>query len=161
MKKMENVKVYCKEKLKNYGFRITPQRIKIFSCLVESDSHPTAEMLYQEVRKYFPNISFDTVNRTLLCLADKGLIKIVEAGYGARRFDANLKKHYYFRCLKCKKIIDFESPEYDKIKIPEDVQKKFKIYNQKIILEGICPDCLKKQAIKNSGFSEKDKLNKK
>ena len=143
MKKMENAKVYCKEKLKNHGFRITPQRLKIFNCLLESDSHPTAEMIYQEVRKVFPNISFDTVNRTLLCLADKELIKIVECAYGARHFDANLKKHYHFRCLHCKKIIDFECPEYDNIKVPENVKKKFKVLKQKIVLEGVCPECLR------------------
>ncbi len=140
---MENAEVYCKEKLKNYGFRITPQRLKIFNCLVESDSHPTAEIIYKKVRKEFPNISFDTVNRTLLCLVNKGLVKIVEGGYGARHFDANLKKHYHFRCLHCKKIIDFECPEYDKIKVPENVKKKFKVLRQNIVLEGICPACLR------------------
>ncbi len=140
---MKDTYYYCKEKLNEKGLRITPQRLGIFCCLVNSDSHPTAEFIYKKVRKEFPNISFDTVNRTLLYLVDKGLVKIVEGGYGARHFDANLKKHYHFRCLHCKKIIDFECSEYDKIKVPENVKKKFKVLRQSIVLEGICPECLR------------------
>lgn len=157
---MKNNYNYCKEKLEQKGLRITPQRLSIFCFLTNTNLHPSTEKVYLEVRKEFPNISFDTVNRTMTCLFKNGLLKMVESGYGPRRYDANLKPHYHFRCLECKKIIDFDSPEYDRIKIPEDVQKKFNIYNQKIVLEGICPDCLKKQATKNSNFREKDKLNK-
>lgn len=142
---MKDTYLYCKEKLEEKGLRITPQRLSIFCCLVNTKSHPSAEVVYKTVRKQFPNISFDTVNRTMLCFLENGLIKMVESGYGPRRYDADLKQHYHFRCLECKKIIDFESPEYDNINIPEDIKKRFKVYNQKIILEGICPDCLKRK----------------
>lgn len=135
---------YCKEKLEQSGFRVTPQRISIFYYLLESKEHPSAEMVYDQVKEEFPNISFDTVNRTLLCLVNKELIKLVENGYGPRRFDADLNQHYHFRCRNCKKIIDFNCPEYNQVKIPEDIARKFKVIRQEIILEGICPDCLKK-----------------
>jgi len=105
-------------------------------------------MVYQKVKKEFPNISFDTVNRTLLCLSEKGLIRMVESGYGPRRFDADLKNHYHFRCCKCKRIIDFDCTEYDNIKVPEDVTKRFKVFRQEIILEGICSDCIQKRTVK-------------
>ncbi|MDD3655276.1 MAG: transcriptional repressor [Atribacterota bacterium] len=145
---MEQTVSFCKEKLEQNGFRITPQRIGIFRCLAESRDHPSAEMVYQKVKKEFPNISFDTVNRTLLCLSEKGLIRMVESGYGPRRFDADLKNHYHFRCCKCKRIIDFDCTEYDNIKVPEDVTKRFKVFRQEIILEGICSDCIQKRTVK-------------
>jgi len=145
---VEQTVSFCKEKLEQNGFRITPQRIGIFRCLVESRDHPSAEMVYQKVKKEFPNISFDTVNRTLLCLSEKGLIRMVESGYGPRRFDADLKNHYHFRCCKCKRIIDFDCTEYDNIKVPEDVTKRFKVFRQEIILEGICSDCIQKRTVK-------------
>ena len=144
IKAIENIRLYCQEKLEDKGFRITPQRLGIFHFLVETESHPSAEMVYQEVRKKYPNISFDTVNRTLLCFYRKGLIKMVESGHGPRRFDANLRQHYHFRCMYCKRIIDFTSKEYDDIKVPADIRKKFKVLSQKIILEGICKECLKR-----------------
>jgi len=145
--KLNQKSSYCKEKLEQNSFRITPQRISIFNYLVESKDHPSAEMVYYEVKKEFPYISFDTVNRTLLCFFAKGLIRMVESGYGPRRFDANLKKHYHFRCYNCKRIIDFDCSEYDHIKIPEDINRRFKILKQEIILEGICPDCLQKKEV--------------
>lgn len=141
---MKNTLLCCKEKLENNGLKITPQRLKIFCCLVNSDSHPTAEFIYKKVRKDFPNISFDTVNRTLISLVDKSIARIIEGGYGARHFDANLKHHYHFRCIRCKRIIDFECPEYDNIDIPKDIRDKFMVTKQEIVLEGICPECLEK-----------------
>ncbi len=150
MIQMRNTFLYCKEKLEKNNFRITPQRLSVFCCLVDSKSHPTAEIIYRRVRKEFPNISFDTVNRTLLSLLEKGLIKIVEGGHGARHFDANLKQHYHFRCLKCKKIIDFECIEYDNINIPEDISDKFHVLRKKIILEGVCLECLEKEKNKDN-----------
>lgn len=152
---MNHTASYCKEKLEQNGFRVTPQRISIFRFLVESKEHPSAEMVHDKLKEDFPNISFDTVNRTLLCLAAKGLIRMVEGGYGPRRFDADLKKHYHFRCYQCKRIIDFACPEYDQIKIPEDIARRFKIVRQEIILEGICPDCQKKNTTLSSGAGEK------
>ena len=117
--------------------------------MIESKDHPSAEMVYHRIKREFPNMSFDTVNRTLHCFSEKGLIRKVESGYGPRRFDANLKKHYHFRCCKCKQIIDFVCREYDNIKIPEDVARRFKVLKQEIILEGICPDCLSKNMAKS------------
>ncbi len=149
VKTLDQIATYCQEKLEQSGFRITPQRISIFRCLVESKEHPSAEMVYQKVKKEFPNISFDTVNRTLISLSEKRLIKIVESGYGPRRFDANIQKHYHFRCGKCKRIFDFDCSAFDNIKIPEEIASKFRILRQEIILEGICPDCLHKSNIRN------------
>lgn len=105
-------------------------------------------MVYHRLKKKFPNISFDTVNRTLLCLLEKGLIRLVESGNGPRRFDADLKRHYHFRCCGCKKIIDFDCLEYDNVLIPEDIHKKFKVFRQEIVLEGLCSDCVSKKAFK-------------
>lgn len=152
---MDKIVSYCKERLENKGFKITPQRLSIFCCLVKSKDHPSAEIVYQQVKNEFPNISFDTVNRTLLSLWEKGMIRMVESGYGPRRFDADLKKHHHFRCFNCKKIIDFDCPEYDNIKIPKDIANRYKIFRQEIILEGLCPACLQKEEVVHKFLSKK------
>jgi len=51
------------------GLKVTPQRIAIYRELLQTDEHPSAEMLYEKVKKTFPSISLDTVNRTLLTLS--------------------------------------------------------------------------------------------
>jgi len=60
--KMRQFQVRCKAA----GLKITPQRIEIYRELLLTDEHPSAEMMYEKVRKTLPNISLDTVNRTLL-----------------------------------------------------------------------------------------------
>lgn len=156
---MEDIYLYCKEKLENGKFRITPQRLSIFRCLMESDSHPSAEMIYNKVKKEYPNISFDTVNRTLLSLLEKGFIQMVESGHGPRRFDAELRLHYHFRCLYCKRIFDFDCPSYDKIEIPEEIKKRFKVLRQNIVIEGICSECFRNKKKKNDYLEKLKRLN--
>ncbi len=155
---MENTEQYCKEKLVENGFRITPQRVSVFCSLVQSKIHPSAEMIYKKVKKEYPNISFDTVNRTLLSLLEKGLIQMVEGGHGPRRFDADLKPHYHFRCIYCKKIVDFDCSEYNHIKVPEDIKKRFRVLRQRIILEGICPECYENRRKKIDFFEKQKKM---
>ncbi|MHC4639877.1 MAG: Fur family transcriptional regulator, partial [Planctomycetota bacterium] len=47
------------------GLRITPQRTVVYKALAKTAKHPSADCIFRIVRKEMPNISFDTVNRTL------------------------------------------------------------------------------------------------
>ena len=134
-----------KKQCRMNNLRITPQRSIIFQYLSDSTDHPTADKIYQQVKQKFPHISFDTVNRTLLTFSEIGLVNLVE-GYGeSRRFEPNLEQHHHFRCIKCHKIIDFQDEDLNSIKIPEKIKSKFKILNQRVVLEGICDQCSMKK----------------
>ena len=131
-----------KNKCRENNLKVTPQRVIIYQELFKSHDHPSAEIIYQRVRKILEDISFDTVNRTLLTLAKIGIIHIVE-GYGeARRFDPHLNQHHHFRCINCGSIIDFNYKPYDKLAIPPSIKKRFKTLSKKVLLEGYCPECL-------------------
>lgn len=131
----------CKEKCKQYNLRITPQRFFIYKKLIKSRNHPSADDIFKEVRKEFPHISFDTVNRTLKTFNEIGLVDIVESSVSQRRFDPNLKLHHHLHCLKCGKIIDFYDDDFDRIKIPEDLQHGFTVLQKRVVLSGICRTC--------------------
>ncbi len=129
----------CREK----NLKVTPQRTIIFESLADDKGHPTADIVFQKVRKKIPNISFDTINRTLLSFVDMGLLKVVE-GYGRpKRFDTDLDNHHHFQCLKCNKIIDFCDKGFDAIEIPKDIKNKFTVTGKKVVLEGLCNSCKK------------------
>ena len=69
------------------GLKLTPQRTAIYEELLKAKDHPTADMIYKRIIKKIPNISFDTVNRTLLTFSEIGITNIVE-GYGQpKRYD--------------------------------------------------------------------------
>ena len=123
------------------GLRITPQRIEIYKQLISTDEHPSAEILYEKVRKTFPNISFDTVNRTLLTLSRIGAASVVAGSGDVRRFDGGTDKHQHFKCIKCKRIVDFRHKPFDNIKLPSKLAKKFIILRKTVYLEGICDLC--------------------
>jgi len=130
-----------RDKCRKNRLKITPQRTGIYEELNRASDHPTADQVYNRVKKRFPHISFDTVYRTLQSFSDIGVVKIVE-GYGnPRRFDTDTGSHHHMRCVRCHKIIDFYNREYDEIPVPEDIKEQFHVLDKKVILEGICDDC--------------------
>lgn len=128
-------------KCRKAGLKITPQRMAIYRILVESKEHPSAEGVYQQVRKELPNISFDTVNRTLLTLSEIGAAFVVEGSGDAKRFDGNLEAHQHFKCIKCKRIIDFHYKFFDNIRVPKTLSKRFTVSRKTVYFEGICDLC--------------------
>jgi Fur family peroxide stress response transcriptional regulator len=138
-KKMDAFQARCRKA----GLKVTPQRMAVYKVLLETKEHPSAEMVFQKARKVFPSISLDTVNRTLLTLSEIGAAFVVEGSGDAKRFDANLENHLHFKCVKCKRIIDFYHKPFDNIPVPKNIGKKFTVLRKTIYLEGICDLCRK------------------
>ncbi|MHC4271745.1 MAG: Fur family transcriptional regulator [Planctomycetota bacterium] len=128
----------CREK----GLKVTPQRVTIYKRLVKSTDHPSADVLHKRIKADLPNISLDTVNRTLLTFADIGAAFVVEGSGEPKRFDAELEDHLHFKCLKCRKIIDFHRESIKNIKVPEEIAEQCKVLRKTIYFEGICEKCL-------------------
>jgi Fur family peroxide stress response transcriptional regulator len=139
--KLVNFRKECKK----HNLKITPQRIAIYKKLLQSCDHPTADQIFQTLKGDFSNISYDTVNRTLLSLADIGLIDVVKSPGGPRRFDPNTAGHHHLHCVRCGKISDFQSEACDKIKIPNTIDNGFTVLSTRVVINGICKDCLKKR----------------
>lgn len=133
------------EKCKQHNLKVTPQRISIHRAVIQSINHPSADEIFKIVKKEFPNISFDTVNRTLLTFSQIGILKIVESFRGARRFDPNLVNHHHLHCINCGKIIDFNNENYDQLEVPRNIQPGFTVLNKRVVLSGICKECHKKK----------------
>lgn len=125
------------------GLKVTPQRLEIYKEIVKLKTHPSTETIYNNIKKLLPNISFDTVNRTLLTFVEMGLVEVVEYSGDVRRFDPNTKKHHHFRCRKCGSIIDFFCEQYDNLNAPQELKEGFLIEKIRVIIEGICEKCLK------------------
>ncbi len=137
-KKIESFRQLCRD----HHLNMTPQRMAIYEVLIDSDDHPCTEDVFERVRRSFPDLAIDTVYRTLTTFSEMGLIHIVE-GYGeAKRYDPDTGRHHHFRCRRCNAIIDFEEPEFDNLKVPQVLTKRYSISNVKVVLEGICDRCL-------------------
>ena len=135
--KLEDFQNKCRKQ----GLKITPQRMAVYRVLLETTAHPSAELVCKTVRKQFPNVSLDTVNRTLLTLNNIGAAFIVEGSGDAKRFDANTNDHQHFKCIQCKRIYDIFHEPFTKIETPPGLNKKFKVLRKTVYFEGICDKC--------------------
>ena len=133
------------EKCSKHNLKLTPQRIAIYEALQGAADHPSADNIFRKIKKKFPSLSLDTVNRTLLTFSKIGITKVVE-GYGdPKRFDPNLLPHHHFRCLSCGLIDDIYHESFDNLNIPETLKKQYAIQDKKVVLEGLCNTCKKKK----------------
>ncbi len=128
----------CKEQ----NLKVTPQRTEVYKALICSDDHPSAETVYNRVKKLLPNISLDTVNRTLITLSKIGAAFIVEGSGDVKRFDGNLDGHQHFKCVKCKRIIDFRHEPFDNVDVPKELGENVKVLRMCVYAEGICGICI-------------------
>ncbi len=132
---------FFRKKCRENNLSVTPQRLVIFNEMLRSKDHPNADVLFKRVRSVIPDISLDTVNRTLLTFSKIGIISVVE-GYGEpRRFDPVVGNHHHFRCISCNTILDFDHEPYADIPVPENINKRNQVLSKKVLLEGYCSKC--------------------
>jgi len=140
----KKLEIFCNHCRQN-KLKITPQRIEVYKALIASGEHPSADSVYDKVRQVLPNISLDTVNRTLNTLSRIGAAFVVEGSGDVKRFDGNLESHQHFKCIKCRKIFDFRSEQFDNIQVPKKLEEQFKVLRTTVYVEGLCQACLEKE----------------
>lgn len=119
------------------NYKLTRQRKIILEELCKLTSHPTAEELYEIIKKKMPEIGLATIYRNLEKFQEVGIIEKIHGKQ--QRFDGNLESHNHIKCTKCGKVedIDFEI-ELDKSKI---AQRGYKLNNYNLEINGICQSC--------------------
>ncbi len=116
------------------------QRDSIKEFLMGRKDHPTAAVVYDNVRRSFPNISLGTVYRNLTLLADIGEISRIHVGDGVDHFDADTSPHYHFICSECGCVRDLDMPGID---LDEIASRNFdgQIECHTVYFHGRCRDC--------------------
>ena len=90
------------DSMKNYS----KQREAILTVLRKTDTHPTANWIYEQVREIIPNISLGTVYRNLSELSQNGSILSLNVGDGFEHFDYDTSAHGHLHCKTCGCITD-------------------------------------------------------
>ena len=85
------------------------KREAIYACVCSTDSHPTADWVYQQVKPSFPDLSIATVYRNLAMFKREGRIGSVGVEDGLERFDRNAAPHAHFICRRCHRVMDAEA----------------------------------------------------
>lgn len=127
------------------GRRNTRQRKLILKAVRELECHPTAEQVFDRVRRELPRTSLSTVYRNLGILADQGLVSTV-AGTGKEvHYDHNGSDHCHIRCSVCGRICDVDVYPLDKDRLSPEALSGFLLQEVSVNLVGICPECSEKE----------------
>ena len=128
--------------------RLTTQRQIIMEELAKVKSHPTANDLYDIVRKRLPRIGLGTVYRNLEVMADNGLVLKLEVGGTQKRFDAITNPHYHIRCYCCGKVENVEVAVTDDLVTAATDNCRYQVLGHLVEFTGVCPECQQSQRIK-------------
>lgn len=121
------------------------QRDMIKEFLMTRKDHPTADVVYMNVRQQNPNISLGTVYRNLTLLADIGEIARLRVGDGVDHFDADTSPHYHFVCSECGSVIDLQMENIDSIIELANAHFDGRIAGHVTYFYGTCNGCMKQQ----------------
>lgn len=130
------------------ALKYSRQRELIKDFLISRKDHPTADVVYMNVRKTFPNISLGTVYRNLQLLTELGEIKKLNVGDGVDHFDGDTSPHYHFICKECGRVVDLQMGNIDTIKDIAGVNFDGQIAGHITYFYGLCGSCCKELSVK-------------
>ena len=119
------------------------QRELVKEFLMSRKDHPTADVIYQNVRNENPNISLGTVYRNLTLLTGEGEINRLDVGDGTDHFDADTSPHYHFVCRKCGSVIDLDMGSIESIPSAAAANFDGRIEGHSTYFYGTCRRCLR------------------
>lgn len=122
--------------------RFSRQREQIYEAVCATDTHPTAEMVYERLKPAMPRLSLGTVYRNLRQMAAEG--RLMELEGPVARFDADLSPHAHFRCQRCGAVSDVAIP-YDAALDMLAAGDGRLVRGHSLCFYGICPACAAEQ----------------
>ena len=127
--------------------RYSQQREQIYQAVCGTPEHPTAEMVYEQLKPEMPRLSLGTVYRILKDMAHEGELREVVCKDAPSRFDKTMMEHAHFTCVQCGGVDDVFI-NTDKVgKDIVDFGGKV-VFETQIMFRGLCEECVKK--VKNA-----------
>ncbi|WP_446008251.1 transcriptional repressor [Candidatus Electrothrix sp.] len=121
--------------------RMTHQRELILEELGNCHNHPTADALYERIKKKLPRISLATVYRNLEILSEAGMIRKLEISGRQKRFDKEIDQHDHVFCVQCRRVDDIKFDQSRLASLGEDQSLGYAISGCRVEFFGICPKC--------------------
>jgi Fe2+ or Zn2+ uptake regulation protein len=121
--------------------RNTKQLQIIWDTVKDDKSHPTADQIYDRVRKKMPSISLGTVYRNLQKLVSDEKLQVLMRGR-SQHFDPLVERHQHFICERCDRVYDVlidRQREITPVKLPHE---GFRVTSHQLAFYGTCKHCL-------------------
>ena len=120
--------------------RYSETRDIIYNYLYDTKAHPSAEMIYNDLKIVLPKLSLKTIYTNLRFFEEHGKVVRVANVNGSDRYDANCEEHVHLVCDECGAVIDIMDADIRKAKKACQAGQA-KIKSIQIVLHGTCEKC--------------------
>jgi Fur family ferric uptake transcriptional regulator len=125
------------------NLKMTPQRKLILDAFLEADDHFSVDEFYARLKTVDKSIGQATVYRTMKLLEEAGLARRLDFDPRTARYEPkDISSHHdHLVCENCGKVVEFESPQIERLQEELAEEKDFELTGHRMYLFGICPDC--------------------
>lgn len=117
------------------------QREEVLDQLRMHKDHPTADVIFSELRGRDPSISLATVYRNLKLLSELGEIRKLSFVSGADRFDPTVSPHYHFVCERCGRVLDLPMQVAEGLDAEAQDFVSGRVTGHDLVFRGVCGQC--------------------
>lgn len=123
--------------------RYSKKREAILEAIRSTNTHPSADWVYQTLRSTYPDLSLGTVYRNLARFKEEGLIASIGTVNGQERFDAKVYPHTHLVCRSCGGVLDLPDVKPEEVLNLKGIAQRHgvKIDRHELILYGECSQC--------------------
>ena len=135
-------------RLREAGYRITPQRMALIEILCQNQMHPSAGQLHEQLKQRFPTTSLATVYKTLNVLKEIGEVMEIGFASGDARYDsAHPDPHPHLICVQCRRIEDIHLEHFEPETLEAEIKERsgYQILGYRMDVYGLCPQCQQKK----------------
>ena len=123
--------------------KMTRERRALLEHVLSVRGHFDVDDLLLRLRRSGHRVSRATLYRNLPRLVESGLIHKVEMARGQARYEPMVGRHHHDHmvCLRCGTILEFESPEVERIQEEACRRKRFVMTGHTHQIRGYCESC--------------------
>ncbi|HMM21004.1 MAG TPA: Fur family transcriptional regulator [Selenomonadales bacterium] len=130
------------QKLREKGYKMTPQRRAVVTALLECGEFPSAQTILEHVKHTLPDVSLDTIYRNLALLVELGLVQEIHLrGRESNVFELTVTHHHHLVCLSCGKTLCLDHCPIDHRDVAKAAKQGFEIVSHSLEFYGYCRTC--------------------
>jgi Fe2+ or Zn2+ uptake regulation protein len=134
-------------RLRDEGYRLTPQRQLVWEVLRTASDHLSAEDIHAEVSRTVADFNLGSVYRTLTLLGELGLAKEVQLGDGRGYWEvAHPDDEFHLHCTGCRSVVHHHSAVVEQIRVHLSAEHGFTPQAIDLVVHGRCSECRAKMA---------------
>jgi Fur family ferric uptake transcriptional regulator len=153
---MSHQQLDYRARMREGGFRVTPQRQLILDAICEGGGHTTLPEIYDRVQAKAPTISRATVYRTLDFFCRLGLVVAADIGCEHTVYEiAGVTRHHHLACRQCGQVEQLDPELIGALFAQIESEQGFKVDMDHIVLLGLCKQCLAASKKKTSAARRK------